>query len=177
MARYDIDPARSTVWIEARSSLHPINSSTTGLEGFLEIELGHEGTVDLTSPPTGRLSLAVERLSSGNRMEDREMQRRIDARRFPCIEGELGTMAHDGSADMYKVSGDISFRGVSRRHEDLMRITSVDGHTVRLEGSSRFDVRDYGMQPPKILMLKVEPEVTVRVEIIATSTAPEGPEG
>ena len=48
-----------------------------------------------------------------------------------------------------------------------MAIDKVDDRTIRLSGSSRFDVRDYGMEPPRILMLKVEPEVDVRVDIQA----------
>ena len=35
-------------------------------------------------------------------------------------------------------------------------------------GQSTFDIRDFGMEPPRILLLKVEPDVTVRVEIVAT---------
>ncbi len=46
-------------------------------------------------------------------------------------------------------------------------MTVVDDHTVRLDGSSTFDIRDFGMEPPRFLMLKVEPEVVVRVEIVA----------
>jgi hypothetical protein len=38
-----------------------------------------------------------------------------------------------------------------------------------LEGESTFDVRDFGMEPPKILMLRVHPEVNVRVQIFAQS--------
>ena len=34
-------------------------------------------------------------------------------------------------------------------------------------GQSSFDIRDFGMEPPRILMLRVQPEVTVRVEIVA----------
>ena len=34
-------------------------------------------------------------------------------------------------------------------------------------GESTFDVRDFGMEPPRILMLKVQPDVVVAVEIIA----------
>ena len=48
-----------------------------------------------------------------------------------------------------------------------MTIEEVDDRTIRLTGSSRFDIRDFGMQPPKVLMLKVEPEVDIRVEIHA----------
>ena len=70
MARYRIVPERSRVWIDARSNVHPIHSATDGLEGHLDLELGPDGTVDLSTPPSGRLSLPVSRLSSGNRMED-----------------------------------------------------------------------------------------------------------
>jgi hypothetical protein len=48
-----------------------------------------------------------------------------------------------------------------------MVIRPVDNQTISLEGSSRFDIREFGMQPPKVLMLKVEPEVDIRVEIFA----------
>jgi hypothetical protein len=49
----------------------------------------------------------------------------------------------------------------------LVRITPVDDRTIRLEGQSTFDIRDFGLQPPRILMLRVEPTVVVRIELIA----------
>ena len=36
-----------------------------------------------------------------------------------------------------------------------------------LAGETTFDMRDFGMEPPRILMLRVEPDVTVRVTIVA----------
>ena len=48
-----------------------------------------------------------------------------------------------------------------------MTSARVDDQTIQLDGRSSFDIRDFGMQPPKVLMLKVEPEVDVRVEIFA----------
>jgi polyisoprenoid-binding protein YceI len=167
VARYRISPERSQVWIDARSNVHPIHSSTNGLEGFVDIELSPDGTVDLNAPSAGKLSLAVDKLKSGNRMEDRELQKRIDARRFPTIEGVLGTIEKVGLNGSYQVSGDINFRGVSNRHQDLMEIKSVDDTTIILEGKSTFDIRQFGMEPPRVLMLKVEPEVEIRVEIVA----------
>ncbi len=166
-----IVPTRSHVWIDARSNVHPIHSDTDGVEGYVDLELGPDGAVDLsTSSPSGRISLAVERLKSGNRMEDRELQRRIEGRRYPLIEGALTAITLDTSDGSYRVGGDISFRGVSRHHEDLMQIRQVDEGTVLLTGSSRFDIRQFGMQPPRVLLLRVEPEVEVRVEIYAVQS-------
>ena len=48
-----------------------------------------------------------------------------------------------------------------------MEIRAVDDSTISLSGKSRFDIREFGMEPPRVLILKVEPEVDVRVEIIA----------
>jgi polyisoprenoid-binding protein YceI len=167
VARYRIVPELSRVWIDARSSLHPIHSSTDGLEGFIDFTADGGGQLDLTKPPAGKLSLPVSRLSSGNRLEDRELQKRIDARRFPTIDGVLTNMERAGGDGRYRVSGDLAFRGVSRQHQDEMSVEMVDDRTVRLEGRSTFDVRDFGMEPPRILMLRVEPDVVVRVEIVA----------
>jgi polyisoprenoid-binding protein YceI len=167
VARYRIVPERSTVTINARSNVHPIHSSTDGLEGYVELELGPDGAVDLAAQPAAQLSLPVRRLSSGNPLEDREMQKRIDARTYPTIQGALEAMEQAGSDSSYRVSGEITFRGVSRRHSDQMTIRRVDDQTIALAGQSRFDIRDFGMQPPRILILKVDPEVEVGVDIVA----------
>ncbi len=171
MARYRILPEQSHVWIDARSSLHPIHSSTDGLEGFMDLELGPDGSVDSSAEPAGSVSLPVNRLSSGNRIEDRELYKRIDARRYPTINGVLAEMVSTGEDGRFKVAGDVTFRGVARRHEDEITISRIDDSTVRLSGAARFDVREFGMEPPRILMLRVEPEVEVRIEIVATKEA------
>ena len=96
MSLYRIVPERSYVWIDARSNVHPIHSKTNGLEGFIDFEMTPDGSVDLTSRPAGQLSLAVSRLSSGNPMEDRELRRRIDAGKYPKIEGVLEQIVPSG---------------------------------------------------------------------------------
>jgi polyisoprenoid-binding protein YceI len=171
VARYRIIPERSRVWIKARSSVHPIHSSTDGLEGYVELEIDTEGKVDLAQDPKGQVSLPVSRLSSGNRMEDREMQKRIESRRYPTIDGVLGRLERQGEDGSYKVSGDVTFRGVKRPHEDTMTIEAVDDQTLQLAGRSQFDIREFGMEPPRVLLLKVSPEVDVRVEIFAAKEA------
>jgi len=167
LARVAIDSDRRCVWIEATSSLHPIHTRTEGLEGYLDLDARRDGRIDLTVTPKARLSLPVDRLRSGNVLEDREMKRRINARRYRTIEGELSEMQALGDDGRYRVRGEIPFRGVTNEHEDDMHLSFVDEDTIAMTGESTFDIRDYGMEPPRILMLRVEPEVKVRVEIVA----------
>jgi polyisoprenoid-binding protein YceI len=166
VTRYRILPTRSRVWIDARSNVHPIHTEAEGLEGWLELELA-DGRINVDLTPGGHLEYPVENLKSGNALEDRELRRRIDARRFTTISGDLKAMKQSDDRSRYTIRGDLTFRGVTRTYEDEMVIDAVDAHTVRLTGQSTFDIRDFGMEPPRILMLKVQPEVTVRVEIIA----------
>jgi polyisoprenoid-binding protein YceI len=168
LARYRIVPDRSRVWIDARSNVHPIHSSCDGLEGWVEVTAGPGRGFDLADATAGELTLAVRRLSSGNRLEDRELHKRLDARRHPTIVGRL-TGVEPGQGDgRSRVSGDLTFRGVTRRCRDEMTVRVADDRTIVLSGRSTFDIRDFGMEPPRILVLRVEPEVEVRVEITAT---------
>lgn len=156
---YKILAARSRVWIDARSNVHPIHSSADGLEGFIDFD-----------QPAGKLSFPVAKLSSGNPLERRELQKRIEARKFPTIEGALTSMEplDDGR---FHVRGDLSFRGVTRSVEGDIVVNVLDDRTIRIEGAATFDIRDFGMEPPRILMLRVEPDVNVRIELIAEETA------
>jgi polyisoprenoid-binding protein YceI len=167
VARYRIDPARSRVAIDATSSLHPIHSETDGLEGWLEVDVDGSGLVVSGAAPRAHLELPVDRLRSGNAMEDRELRRRIDARRFPTIAGDLVAMEPVGADGRYRVRGDVTFKGVTRTREDEMTVATDGDGGLRLQGSSVFDIRDFGMDPPRILMFKVAPDVTVTVEIVA----------
>jgi len=167
VARFVIDPDRSRVWIEARSSLHPIHSETKGLEGWVEADIQGGGRVNLSVIPKARLELPVELLSSGNSLYDREMRRRINARRFPTISGELTEMKELDGDGQYAVRGDLSFHGVTQNVGGQITVSPLDERTIRLQGEREFDIRDFGLDPPKILILRVYPEVNVRVELIA----------
>jgi polyisoprenoid-binding protein YceI len=166
VTRYRILPNRSRVWIEARSNLHPIRTEAAGLEGWLDVDIG-DGTINVDQPLGGHLEFPVDNMKSGNALEDREMRRRIDSRRYPTIVGDLTSMKQTDEPSRYVVGGDLTFRDTSRSYEDQMTVELMNDRTFRMSGQSVFDIRDFGMDPPRILLLKVQPEVTVRVEIVA----------
>jgi polyisoprenoid-binding protein YceI len=166
--RFRIDPARSRVWTESRSSVHPIHGEADGLHGEMDVQL-LDGRLDLSVPPRIRLELDVERLKSGNALYDGEMLRRIAARRFPTIVGEVTEMRELDSSNRYQVAGALSFHGVTRPEDGEITVEINDGRTLVIDGEQTFDVREFDVEPPKLLMLKVHPDVTVRVHLVADS--------
>jgi polyisoprenoid-binding protein YceI len=158
---------RSCLWISGRSSLHPINTETRGISGWLETATRIDGSLDLGGRVAGELELAAERLTSGNALYDRELRRRIDAQRYPTIAGRLSGIAPNGAHPHYLVRGDICFHGTTRTFEHEMRI-HVHDEGVTLDGEYQFDLRQFGMKPPSMLMIRVYPEIRVRVELYGT---------
>jgi polyisoprenoid-binding protein YceI len=163
--RFTFDTNRSCVWVNARSSLHPINTETRGLAGWIEASVLADGSLDLASGVSGRLELSTDRLSSGNMLYDRELKRRIDARRYPLIEGQITSVAECDGDDIYLVTGDLSFHGHTRTFAHEMSIRLPDQRRIELTGEYVFDIREFNMEPPSMLMLKVYPEVAVRIEL------------
>ena len=63
-----------------------------------------EGRIDVSGTPRIQIELPVEKLQSGKKLEDAEMMRRIDARRFPKITGETTEVKENGGG-RYRDSG------------------------------------------------------------------------
>ena len=114
----------------------------------------------------GRIEVPVRSLRSGNPLEDAELQRRVDARRFPTIVGEVRSATAADGVRRVRVEGDLTFHGITQPVTGELRLTN-DGDRVRIEGEHVFDVRDFGIKPPRILMLRVEPEVRVTIALVA----------
>jgi hypothetical protein len=166
VTRFRVIPERSQVWIEARSSLHPIHGEGTGIQGEAELEV-NDGQIDLSVPPRGRIEFPVERLSSGSALQDMEMCRRVEARKYPTIIGELVKATVLSQPNRYRLQGDLTFHGITRRLEaDVM--ATLDGQGIlSVEGEYVLDVRGFGITPPRILGLQVYPEVKVRLRVVA----------
>lgn len=165
MPTYQIAPSRSRVWIEATTSVHPIQGEASGLTGTIEADLT-DGNAALTTPPQLHFEMPIDALKSGNPLYDGEMQRRVDARRYPSITGDATDLTEMDSG-RYQLRGDLTFHGVTRSVDGEINVQTQDEKTLVLEGKQTFDIREFGIQPPRILMLKVHPDVAVRVRIVA----------
>jgi hypothetical protein len=163
--RFTVDPERSTVAIEARSSVHPIRGQTNGIVGTVDVAVNGDQLV-LSPKPAAHIELPVGQLSSGNKLYDGELHRRIESRRFPVIVGDLAQVrrADDGG---FRVSGALQFHGASNDVEAEIAAT-VNGDRLVADWHQVVDIREFGVDPPRILLLRVYPDVGITVHIEAS---------
>jgi polyisoprenoid-binding protein YceI len=166
VTRYRIVPEGSELHAEARSSLHAIHVRTSRLGGFMEATMNGSGR-RLEVAPAGSLELEVEDLKSGNFLYDREIERQLEVRKYPRIRGVVRAVEPLGKNGRYRVQGELTLHGVKRPVEGEVTVRVVDASTLEIAGEKVFDVRDFGLDPPRILMLKVYPDVRVRARVIA----------
>jgi len=170
MTRYLFAPDESRLFVHASSSIHGIDTDADGVEGELDLDLAADGSIELGRSVVGRLSFPLARLSSGNPLYDVETERRIEVKRYPLVEAALTGLEPLGEAAgggwTYRVTGELTFHGVTQTLDGELGFRS-DGDTVQVWGEQVLDVRAWGIKPPKLGLIKVHPDIRVRLEVTA----------
>ena len=160
-------PERSAILLEVSTSLGSVAFGANGLEGFVgAVVRGNE--IDLTVAPTCHLEVQVHQLTSGNAAYDGELQRHIDARRFPAAYVDLHWVRQaDVHAPSYLVGGELTFRGVSQPVEGLVVVDLSEPGAMVVRGEQLLDIRVFDVPPPTLFMIKIEPDVTLSLQVEA----------
>jgi hypothetical protein len=160
--RFRLIPDRTVALIEVRSTVGPISFGAIGLTGWIEVAFAG-ATIRTDCRPSGQIEIDVSGLRSGNGLYDAELLRRIDARRFPTATIELRDCAASGLGSRYQLEGDLTFHGVTRSVEGTVNVEAAsNGHLV-ITGEQVFDIRDFAVPSPTVLMLRIYPDVRVRL--------------
>jgi DNA-binding PadR family transcriptional regulator len=162
MQRFILDPKRSAVLIDARSTVGPICFGSTGVTGSLYAALG-DGGVSTETPPSGWLSIDMTGLSSGNKLYDAELHRRINSRRYPSAKVELKECTPSAPGWRYRLRGELTFHGITRRTEGTVQLEAASDNRIVISGEQVFDIRDFALPSPTMLMLRIFPDVRVRL--------------
>jgi DNA-binding PadR family transcriptional regulator/polyisoprenoid-binding protein YceI len=159
---FRIDPDRSAVLIDVRSTVGPLSFGTLGVSGTVRAALC-DGVLDADVAPSGRLTIDVASLNSGNRLYDAELLRRIDARRHPTAVVDLRECAVCGPGSRYRLAGEITFHGVTRLAEGTVNVEALSDRRLVITGEQVFDIRDFAVPSPTVLMLRIFPDVRVHL--------------
>jgi hypothetical protein len=164
---YRVVPDRSALLIEVATSVGPVTFGAVGLEGFLRVAV-QGADLDLAATPIAHLELQLRDLTSGNSAYDGELQRHIDVRRYPAAHIDLHHVHRVGdSSSDYLVAGDITFRGITQSVEGYVTVNVPEAGLVRVSGMKSLDIRLFEVPPPTLFMLKIDPDVTVSLQLEA----------
>lgn len=162
-----LDPGRSAVLIDARSTVGPMSFGAVGLTGRIEACFAGE-SVCPDMPAEGLLEIPVAALRSGNDLYDAELRRRIDAKRHPVVSVHLTGCSTAGSVGRYRLAGEVTFHGVTRAAEGTVALRPLGGGRIVIDGEQVFDIRDFAIPSPTVLMLRIYPDIRVRLHAEAT---------
>lgn len=163
LPRFRISPDESTVTLIGETSLHPITVNVTP-SGWLEAETADGGFVAGGSI-RGEVEIAVIEFRSGNPLVDRETRRRLNARQYPTIRGEISEVV-DVRGPIATVKGVVTFLGNDVELEGDISIVTAEHDVMSLAGSGQMDVQWWGLEPPTLLVLKMEPVVAVSIDLV-----------
>ena len=163
--RFALLPDRSVVLIEVRSTVGPLSFGAVGLTGYVDAVVT-DGAVGTDTQPVAHVEIGVEGLRSGNGLYDAELTRRIDARRFPTATLDLtACTARDDSR--YRLAGELTFHGVTRPVEGTVSVAVRSDGRLVVTGEQVFDIRDFDVPSPTVLMLRIYPDVRVHLHVEA----------
>ncbi len=162
--RYRLDPTQSRLVITGRSTLHGITTRGDQLTG--------EVTIDWDAPePAATISAPLERVRFGDFVRDGFLHRHLDVKRWPTATFTLtgATVVGAGTEHRASLTGTLSYRS----HSAPITAEATARHDAsRLDASAHFalDLRDFGLTPPKLLGLEVEPVVHIDVTLVGRAS-------
>ena len=170
MTRFRIVPDESEVDLEGHTSVHPLHGKAGSLTGMIDVEIGPDGLPDLSRPYAAQLSLPATAITWGGPIYDRETHRRLDVRRYPTITASVEEAFLDEENQEFDLRIKLTLHGQTRVIEGEAAVR-VESGRMTIEGKRVLDIREFGLAPPRLLMLKVEPLVTVHARIVAAAEA------
>jgi hypothetical protein len=176
-ATFEVQPGRSAVLVKARSNVGPISFATSEVRGSISAEV--DGSrIDVRSPVSARITVSLTSLTSGNTLYDTELKRRIDARRYPDAVVELREAARaedgagggggsSGTAVRYHLVGAIEIHDIGRSIEGSVTVESTSKGVLIVRGQQTIDIREFDLEVPTTLALKIYPEVAIEMHLEA----------
>ena len=172
--RFRLIPDRSAVLIEVRSTVGPLSFGAIGVTGTVEATVV-DGVVWTDGPASATLEVDLTGLSSGNSLYDAELLRRIEARRYPKATVELLECGPGDAESRYLLKGRLTFHRVSRPVQGTIRIAPGPEGRLVITGEQVFDIRDFAIPSPTVLMLRIFPDVRVHLHAEAEPEGPSNP--
>lgn len=154
----------SQLVVLAHSTLHGLTYRAP-LDGEINA-VAADGEFDLSHPVSGRLEIDLGHLKGDDPHTDGEMHRRLETRRYPRVTAAIDSVTAKGN-EVFHLCGSLTLHGRTQPVEGDANVILV-GDELRATGSVELDVRAFGIKPPSLVIVRVNPIVTVEIDLVAT---------
>jgi polyisoprenoid-binding protein YceI len=155
---------QSRVWVEGTSTVRGYRCESTSVTGSAQAATAELAA--LASVPRAEVSIPVASLDCRNGTMNGHMRRALKADENPTIRLRARgvQVSPTGAA---KISGDLTIAGQTRPVTIDGTAASEEGK-VRVRGSKRLVMTDFGVQPPTLMMgtMKVAAPVTIGFDVV-----------
>jgi polyisoprenoid-binding protein YceI len=160
MPRYYIGP-ESKIRVKARSSVHDTVTEWSKISGHIAADSAT--LADVGASATATVDMTV--FDAGDFLKNRKVRKDFELEAHPAATFTLHSVGHvvqQGDHFRATAVGTLTWRGHSIEVviEGRGALTAL---TLEAQGSFALDIRRLGLQAPKILMFKVQDEVTVDI--------------
>ncbi len=152
-------PGTSTVGFDASHPLGDFSGASEQPTGEFEGD-----TADLKKGVKGWVAVAVKTLKTSDQARDRDLWKAFEEERFPDIRFEIERVetsfptVSDQTDVLLTIHGRLTIHGVTRPITFPGRIRLREGK-LWVRGENRIKMSDFGITPPRRLMLKVKDSV------------------
>lgn len=165
---FQVIPERSAVLVKARSNVGLISFGTSALAGEIVCRV-HDGTLIGLEQARGSLRIKASSFDSGNALYDAEIHRRIHARRYPNINVELTSAAQATESMHYRLGGTIVLGDIAQEASGTVSVEFTGPDDLLVTGTHALDIRDFNIEAPSTVLLKIYPDVTIELHLEASA--------
>lgn len=152
---YVLDRSSSQVTFRGRAFLKNITGTSRHLEGAVVIRRGNLESL------RGDVRFPIASLQTQPSLRPKELSEIFGSDRTPEIIFQVDSISlHDDDRNDCIVHGRLTMNGVTRHVSFVGQTRSVQGRVVT-EGSSRIDLRQWRIQPPRRFGLRMAADITL----------------
>jgi polyisoprenoid-binding protein YceI len=155
---------QSKVWVEGTSTVRAYRCESTSVTGSAQASSAQ--LADLATVPRAEVTIPVGSLDCRNGTMNGHMRRALKAEQNPIIRLRASNVRVDAGAGTARIAGDLTIAGQTRPVTITGTVSSEDGK-VRVRGTERLVMTDFGVQPPTLMMgtMKVAAPVTIGFDV------------
>jgi len=162
---------KSQLWLTGDSSLHAYKSTASDVKIEFKFSENKSAYQQLSSGQLQSLNveIPIKSMHSGKDGLDKNMQKALKAEQYPQIvfrmeKYEVTPSTIQAQQWLIKTTGMLAIAGVEKQVE-LNGTLSEEETGARIQGTKDLLMTDFGVKPPKILVIKTSNEVRVHYDL------------